>query len=74
MQIEQQGSCVTITNISKDNDENDVSHDNDKNRNPLGYGLGLQLSEKIIQRHGWQYEIVDLPAYYQVKVNFMYQN
>tara|TARA_R110000772_G_scaffold73485_10_gene160739 strand:- start:1418 stop:2713 length:1296 start_codon:yes stop_codon:yes gene_type:complete len=74
VQIEQQGSCVTITNISKDNDENDVSHDNDKNRNPLGYGLGLQLSEKIIQRHGWQYEIVDLPAYYQVKVNFMYQN
>ena len=36
----------------------------------IGYGLGLQLSEKIIKRHNWSYEISDMPGRYEVTVDF----
>jgi len=36
----------------------------------LGYGLGLKLSEKIIKRHRWSYNIYDTTGRYEVVVGF----
>ncbi|WP_019528592.1 sensor histidine kinase [Dasania marina] len=68
--IKQQDSRVTITN----------SNDSDNTKAPkveagdkevaLGYGLGLQLSEKVIQRHGWFYEVTETQGNYHVTVDF----
>ena len=70
VQILQKGSCVTITNSSHIDDVKLTELQKDNSKSQLGYGLGLQLSEKIIQRHNWQYKIKDLPGFYQVKVDF----
>ncbi|MEI8705743.1 MULTISPECIES: hypothetical protein [Pseudoalteromonas] len=44
---------------------------NNKNKPAnIGYGLGLELSEKIIKRHGWVYEVNDMPGRYEVVVDF----
>jgi signal transduction histidine kinase len=70
--IKQQGSRVTIINC---NDSVDITMPiSDTNVKQAafgcGYGLGLQLSEKIIKRHGWTYEIADNQGRYQVTVDF----
>ena len=69
--IIQQGSVVTIIN---EEHRDSASHSNNKIKTTqqpiLGYGLGLQLSERIIQRHKWQYQIIDEPGRYLVKVDF----
>ncbi|MBQ4832026.1 HAMP domain-containing histidine kinase [Pseudoalteromonas sp. MMG010] len=66
VEIIQQGSRVTIINTSTNTDLNASIKQNTEN----GYGLGLQLSEKIIKRHKWVYEINDQPGRYQVLVDF----
>ena len=70
VQILQEGSCVSITNSSQSDEVKSTELQNNNSKSQLGYGLGLQLSEKIIQRHNWQYKIKDLPGFYQVKVDF----
>ncbi|WP_254700709.1 sensor histidine kinase [Paraglaciecola mesophila] len=69
--IVQQGSVVTIAN---EEHRDNVPHTNNQIKTTqqpiLGYGLGLQLSERIIQRHKWQYQIIDEPGRYLVKVDF----
>ncbi|TMO70806.1 sensor histidine kinase [Pseudoalteromonas sp. S3785] len=67
--ITQQGSKVTVVNCSTQNGEAFISDDTTKNTS-IGYGLGLQLSEKVIKRHGWFYEVNDLPGRYEVVVDF----
>ncbi|MBQ4797647.1 HAMP domain-containing histidine kinase [Pseudoalteromonas sp. MMG006] len=67
--ITQQGSKVTVVNCSTQNEEVFISDETTKNAS-IGYGLGLQLSEKVIKRHGWFYEINDLPGRYEVVVDF----
>lgn len=67
--IELQGSRVTIININQlESEQQHIAHDTQKIS--IGYGLGLQLSEKIIKRHGWLYEINDMPGRYEVVVDF----
>lgn len=73
--IKQQGSRVTIINCN-DNDAitKPISETNVKQAAfGCGYGLGLQLSEKIIKRHGWCYEIADDHGRYQVTVDFKFK-
>ncbi|MBU3019512.1 HAMP domain-containing histidine kinase [Paraglaciecola agarilytica] len=69
--ITQQDSVVTIIN---EEHRDSGSHSNNKIKTTqqpvLGYGLGLQLSERIVQRHKWQYQIIDEPCRYLVKVDF----
>ncbi|MGO2478285.1 MAG: sensor histidine kinase, partial [Pseudoalteromonas sp.] len=48
--ISQQGSKVTIVNCSEQDDTPNASEPSAKHAS-IGYGLGLQLSEKIIKRH-----------------------
>ncbi|TMO79755.1 sensor histidine kinase [Pseudoalteromonas sp. S3776] len=67
--ITQQGSKVTVVNCSTQNEETFTTDDTTKNAS-IGYGLGLQLSEKVIKRHGWFYEVNDLPGRYEVVVDF----
>tara|TARA_R110002012_G_scaffold122175_1_gene272120 strand:+ start:123 stop:1430 length:1308 start_codon:yes stop_codon:yes gene_type:complete len=66
----QKGSCVTIINTAAQDENTENIPNLGESTHSLGYGLGLQLSEKIIQRHGWQYEVIDQPGCYQVKVDF----
>tara|TARA_R110000868_G_C10972732_1_gene770816 strand:+ start:7188 stop:8420 length:1233 start_codon:yes stop_codon:yes gene_type:complete len=68
--IKQQGSRVTITNSNdSDNTKAPKVETGDKDV-ALGYGLGLQLSEKVIQRHGWFYEVTETQGNYHVTVDF----
>lgn len=61
--ILQQGNKITITNTEKvltdSNDENDE----------LGFGLGMQLVEKLIHQFGWSYEISNKNGY-KVSISF----
>ncbi|TMP02519.1 sensor histidine kinase [Pseudoalteromonas sp. S3178] len=67
--ISQQGSKVTIINCSA-KDDAPVAKTSTAKHASIGYGLGLQLSEKIIKRHGWVYEVNDMPGRYEVVVDF----
>ena len=67
--ITQQGGKVTIVNCSKQDDAPKASSPSAKHAS-MGYGLGLQLSEKIIKRHGWIYDVNDMPGRYEVVVDF----
>lgn len=67
--ITQCGSRVNIINSNIDHETprpNTRAH----KKAVMGYGLGLQLSEKIIQRQGWLYEINEAQGYYHVCVDF----
>lgn len=55
------GSRVTIINTNEEANSQKAE---------LGYGLGLQLSEKIIKHQGWFYEIENTEDYYRVTVDF----
>lgn len=70
--ITQQGSRVTIINRNDNTDSATPRQTVPANQVALGYGLGLQLSEKIINRHGWFYEIADVKGQYQVTVDFAF--
>jgi signal transduction histidine kinase len=59
--ITQHGSRVTVMNSNNTYSTEHIT---------MGYGLGLQLSEKIIKRHGWVYNIYDTPERYEVVVDF----
>ena len=67
--ISQQGSKVTIVNCSAKDDAL-VANTSTAKHASIGYGLGLQLSEKIIKRHGWVYEVNDMLGRYEVVVDF----
>ena len=69
VRITQQGSRVIIVNSSAQTDMPHATNNTDKPAN-IGYGLGLELSEKIIKRHGWVYEVKDMPGRYEVVVDF----
>ncbi|MFT2089747.1 sensor histidine kinase [Paraglaciecola sp. 2405UD69-4] len=70
--VKQSGSRVTI--INSNSKENNPQKTVDSNGKPIsfgsGYGLGLQLSEKIVEHHGWLYEKTNGEEYYQVVVDF----
>ena len=53
-------------------EHSDTPHTANNTNKPanIGYGLGLELSEKIIKRHGWVYEVNDMPGRYEVVVDF----
>ncbi|MBU2965952.1 HAMP domain-containing sensor histidine kinase [Amphritea sp. 2_MG-2023] len=72
IEIKQQGSRVTITNSHESDKESAQVTKIDTQEVSLGYGygLGLQLSEKIINRHGWLYKVADIQGCYQVTVDF----
>lgn len=55
------GSRVTIINSNEESNSQQAE---------LGYGLGLQLSEKIIKHQGWFYEIKNSEDHYRVTVDF----
>ena len=69
VRITQQGSRVIIVNSSEQTDMPHATNNTNKPAN-IGYGLGLELSEKIIKRHGWVYEVNDMPGRYEVVVDF----
>ncbi|MEL0631756.1 HAMP domain-containing sensor histidine kinase [Pseudoalteromonas carrageenovora] len=69
VRITQQGSRVIIVNSSEQTDMPHTANNTNKPAN-IGYGLGLELSEKIIKRHGWVYEVNDMPGRYEVVVDF----
>jgi len=70
--IKQQGECVTIINSNNHNkhSSNDAHQDSEPTALGYGYGLGLQLSERVIKRHGWFYQIKDEHGSYHVSVDF----
>ncbi|MBB1445157.1 HAMP domain-containing sensor histidine kinase [Pseudoalteromonas sp. SG43-3] len=69
VRITQQDSRVIIVNSSAQTDTPHSANNTNKPAN-IGYGLGLELSEKIIKRHGWVYEVKDMPGRYEVVVDF----
>ena len=75
VKITQCGSRVSIINSSSDSTIdssmiNSRAHKRPHKEATMGYGLGLQLSEKIIKRQGWLYEITEAQGYYHVTVDF----
>ena len=70
VKIKQIGSRITIINSNHNKGTTSSVDDASSKKVATGYGLGLQLSEKIIKRHGWFYEITDEQGRYQVTVDF----
>ena len=70
--IKQQGKRVTIINSNNHTEHSTTatSKDNEPSTLGYGYGLGLQLSERVIKRHGWFYQIKDEHGRYHVSVDF----
>ncbi|WP_440874181.1 sensor histidine kinase [Thalassotalea sp. PLHSN55] len=65
--IVQCGSEVVITNVEMD-DASQVSQKTTAQE--LGFGLGMQLVEKLVLQFGWQYTIKHSAQSYQVLINF----
>ncbi|MEO9944395.1 HAMP domain-containing sensor histidine kinase [Paraglaciecola sp.] len=68
--IKQQGSRITILNSNSKSDTGQQKSDANQVAFGEGYGLGLQLSEKIVQHHNWYYEKTNTQEYYQAVVDF----
>lgn len=62
--IDQHNDEVTITNYETDESQGKSSDDE------LGFGLGMQLVEKLTQQFGWQYHINREGEGYEVKISF----
>lgn len=67
--IVQHGSSVTIVN-SNQHEKSALNNTNTSEQGTMGYGLGLQLIDKIIKRHNWSYTIYDTPERYEVIIDF----
>lgn len=61
MDIVQVGSKVTIVNNNTDGTAED---------NHLGFGLGLELTEKLLAQYQWQYHNQELTGGREVWVDF----
>ncbi|MHA2937467.1 histidine kinase dimerization/phospho-acceptor domain-containing protein [Vibrio sp. RC27] len=59
--IEQHGQKVTITNREAETQDD---------YNTLGFGLGLELTERIIRHYRWTYDVVSLPNGRSVTIEF----
>ncbi|MDP5032389.1 MAG: HAMP domain-containing histidine kinase [Paraglaciecola sp.] len=70
--IKQQGGRLTIINCNTQDDNAELKTGTNETAVAFGegYGLGLQLSEKIIKRHAWFYEVTNVQGLYQVTVDF----
>ncbi|MDU0353810.1 HAMP domain-containing sensor histidine kinase [Paraglaciecola aquimarina] len=72
IKINQQGSRLSIINTHVP--EDDINSLTTPNAQPIafgdGYGLGLQLCEKIIKHHNWFYTKQHSQGNYQVTVDF----
>lgn len=62
--IVQKGDEITITNV-----ESDLENQEQLNEE-LGFGLGMQLVEKLTMQFGWQYRTSEMENGYQVSVIF----
>ncbi len=62
--IKQQGHKVTIVNVESNQDSIDNNHEE------LGFGLGMQLVEKLSNQFGWHYSINQDNKGYQVSIIF----
>ena len=64
VKIKQQGDEVVITNVEIDQDNMNNIHEE------LGFGLGMQLVEKLTSQFGWHYAITQDNKGYQVSISF----
>lgn len=62
--IVQHGNQITITNVETEFDHDQVM------KGDLGFGLGMQLVEKLALQFGWYYAITNNESGYQVTVLF----
>ncbi|MCC4832474.1 HAMP domain-containing histidine kinase [Shewanella sp. 10N.7] len=61
--IVQTNDHISITNHNLDVDDQSESDD-------LGFGLGLELTEKLVRQYGWGYEVMSTEAGRRVEVTF----
>lgn len=61
VQVKQKGSTLIILNQS-------TKWDSEQNN--LGFGLGLELTERIIQQHGWRYKNRTIDNGHDVSIDF----
>tara|TARA_R110001592_G_scaffold359995_1_gene667670 strand:+ start:2223 stop:3476 length:1254 start_codon:yes stop_codon:yes gene_type:complete len=59
--IKQSANSLVITNQN-------ISED--KSSEELGFGLGLELTERLVQHYGWQYKNVSTANEHYVEINF----
>lgn len=64
VEIVQKGQRVTISNREKCAEQID---------NDLGFGLGLELTERIIRQYKWCYQVKELPNGRDVEIEFVNQ-
>ncbi|WP_413699718.1 sensor histidine kinase [Psychromonas sp. KJ10-10] len=67
--ISQQGQSVIINSKEIDNDDEMKSDSNE-----LGFGLGLKLTEKLVQQFNWQCQCQAQQTGHIVEVNFITEN
>lgn len=69
--IIQAGSKLIINNREFDSQEiNDIEKTENQLKNELGFGLGLELTERLIQHYDWQYKNVATDDGHYVEIDF----
>jgi signal transduction histidine kinase len=59
--IRQEGSVITITNVNEP-----ISN----SKTDLGFGVGLPLTEQLVERYGWRYEVREFENGRSVTLDF----
>ncbi|MEZ9821471.1 sensor histidine kinase [Shewanella sp. 10N.286.45.A1] len=60
--IEQLNDHLSITNYNLDPDDQNQADD-------LGFGLGLELTEKLVNQYGWHYQVTEVEGGRKVELN-----
>ncbi|WP_119967618.1 sensor histidine kinase [Shewanella japonica] len=60
--IEQLNDHLSITNYNLDPDDQNQGED-------LGFGLGLELTEKLVNQYGWHYQVTEVEGGRKVELN-----
>lgn len=68
--IKQRGAKVIITNVETDQDGKNVSGSSN-NDEELGFGLGMQLVDKLAKQFGWHHNITSDNNGYRVSIYFL---
>ncbi|MFA0697735.1 sensor histidine kinase, partial [Vibrio sp. 10N.222.49.C9] len=64
---------VEIKQIGKELQINNYNLTDNGSEQELGFGLGLELTERLIKRYGWHYENITLHSGMNVLIEFRHQ-